>query len=150
MKSFAKFLLLVVILNLVRYLVGGPLEALFVIEGMHGVMPKFPNTFNVDFSGSDFAMSFFYNFMMWVAAAAVFYIAYPSLRGHFIIRSLKVFGLMGLFFVSLSAVYMNHYVPQVRVFYLYSMLDAVILFPIVGIANGLIFPRLFKQEISGN
>ena len=147
MKTLLKFLLLVVILNVVRYLVGGPIEAIFVVEGMHGVMPQFPSAFNLDFSGTDFAISFFYNFMLWFAAAAVFYVAYPALKGHFVVRSLKVFGLMLLFFISLAAIYMNHYVDAVKTFYLYSMLDALILFPIVGIANGLIFPKLFRNEI---
>jgi hypothetical protein len=31
---------------------------------------------------------------------------------------------------------------------LYSMLDAVILFPIVGLANGLLFPWLFRSELN--
>lgn len=147
MKTFLKFLLLVVILNVIRYLIGGPLEALFVVEGMHGVMPNFPNAFNVDFSGADFALSFFYNFMLWLSASAVFYLAYPAVSGNFIIKSLKIYGLMCLFFISLAAVYMNHYVPAVRVFYLFSMLDALIIFPIVAVANGLIFPRMFRNEV---
>lgn len=148
MKTFLKFLLLVIILNVVRYLVGGPLEALFVVEGMHAVMPQYPEVFNVDFSGRDFALSFFYNFMLWFSATAVFYLSYPAIKGHFVIRSLKVFGLMCLFFVSLAAVYMNHFREAVRAFYIYSMLDAIILFSIVGIANGLIFPLLFRKEIA--
>ncbi|MCI0694063.1 hypothetical protein L0337_18900 [candidate division KSB1 bacterium] len=38
---------------------------------------------------------------------------------------------------------------HLKVFYLYSMLDAAILFPIVAVANGLIYPRLLKTESDG-
>lgn len=148
MKTFLKFLMLVVILNVVRYLLGGPLESLFVVEGMFEVMQKFPGAFNSDFSVADFAVSFFYNFMLWFSAEAVFFLAYPALKGHFVIRSLKIYGLTLLFFLSLTAVYMNHFVLPIKTFFLYSMLDAVIVFLIVGTANGLIFPLMFKKEIN--
>ena len=42
MRSFAKFILLVVLLNLIRYLVGGPVEAMTIMERMHEVIPKYP------------------------------------------------------------------------------------------------------------
>lgn len=148
MKTFLKFLLLVVMLNAVRYLVGGPIESLFVLDGMFGVMQKFPDAFNSDFSNTDMAVSFFYNFMLWLSAAALFFVAFPALKGHYVIRSLKIHALMCLFFLSLTAIYMNHFVVSVRSFFLYSMLDAVILFLIVGTANGLIFPLLFKKEVA--
>lgn len=146
MKKIGKFLLLVLLLNLVRYLIGGPLEALLLMEPMHAVMPQYPQVFHTDFSNLDFAVSLGYNFMMWLTATWVFYLAQPALTGSMMIRSLKVFGLMGLFFISLAAIYMNHYTPDIQTFYLYSMLDAVILFPIVGVANGLLFPRIFPLQ----
>lgn len=146
MKTVFKFLGLVLILNIIRYLVGGPLEALILMEEMHAVMPQYPEVFDTDFSTMDFTISLFYNFMMWLTATWVFYIAHPQLKGNFILKSLKVFGLMGLFFISLAAVYMNHYTADIKTFYLYSMLDAIILFPLVGVANGLLFPWIFKQE----
>lgn len=147
MKTVFKFLGLVLLLNIVRYFIGGSIEALVLMEEMHAVMPQYPEVFDTDFSTRDFIISLFYNFMMWLTAAWVFYIAHPQVKGNFIIKSLKIFGLMGLFFVSLAAVYMNHYTADIKTFYLYSMLDAVILFPLVGVANGLLFPKLFKQEI---
>lgn len=140
--------MLVLLLNLVRYLIGGPLEALFVVENMHAVIPQFPEVFDNDFSNTDFVISLGYNFMLWLTATWMFYLAHPALKGNYIIKSLKVFGLMGLFFVSLAAVYMNHYTDAVKPFYLYSMLDAVILFPIVGVANGVLFPRFLKDEVA--
>lgn len=147
MKTVLKFLGLVLLLNIVRYFIGGPIEALVLMEEMHAVIPQYPEVFDTDFSTRNFIISLFYNFMMWLTATWVFYIAHPQVKGNFIIKSLKIFGLMGLFFVSLAAVYMNHYTADIKTFYLYSMLDAVILFPLVGVANGLLFPKLFKQEI---
>lgn len=147
MKIVLKFLGLVLLLNIVRYFIGGPIEALVLMEEMHSVIPQYPEVFDTDFSTRNFIISLFYNFMMWLTATWVFYIAHPQVKGNFIIKSLKIFGLMGLFFVSLAAVYMNHYTADIKTFYLYSMLDAVILFPLVGVANGLLFPKLFKQEI---
>lgn len=147
MKTVLKFLGLVVLLNIIRYFIGGPIEALVLMEEMHAVIPQYPEVFDNDFSTLDFSISLFYNFILWLTATWVFYIAHPQLQGSFIIKSLKIFGLMGLFFVSLAAVYMNHYTAEIKPFYLYSMLDAVILFPLVGIANGLLFPRIFKKEL---
>jgi len=147
MKFFFKLLLLVFLLNIIRYLFGFPFEYFFVMEGMHGVMPEYPNCFQTDFTGVDFGSSFFYNFMMWLLAAWMFVLAYPALKGSYIVRSLKVFSIMGLFFISLAAIYMNHYTIPIRTFYLYSMLDAIFLFPIVSIGNGILFPLLFKKEI---
>ena len=148
MKTTVKFLLLVVALNLARYLLGWLPEGRWVIPGMFGVMERFPQSFNVDFNQKDFAVSLFYNFMLWFSAAWIFHLAHANVRGNFIIKSLKVYGISCLFFVSLTAVYMNHFVDPVKPFYLYSMLDAMILFPIVAFANGLLYPRLFKVEIA--
>lgn len=150
MKKIGKFILLVFLLNLIRYLIGGPLEALILMEPMHAVMPKFPEVFNTEFSNADFIISLGFNFMLWLTATWVFYLAHPALKGNYIMKSLKIFGLMGLFFISLAAIYMNHYTDPVKPFYLYSMLDAVILFPIVGLANGLLFPWLFRNELNEN
>ncbi len=145
MKTFFKLLLLVVLLNVARYVLGFYLESWFVFPGMFGVMEKFPESFNTSFSRADFAISLFYNFMLWFCAALIFHFAHPQVQGGFIVRSLKLYGLAGLFFCSLSAIYMNHYVAAMQPFYLYSMLDAVLLFPLVGLVNGLIYPRLFKS-----
>ncbi|MFQ5633107.1 MAG: hypothetical protein ACE5I1_30435 [bacterium] len=150
MKTFLKFILLVIILNVVRYLIGGPIEAVTIMEPMHAVMPKYPEVFDTDFSGADFAISFFYNFMLWLTATWVFHIAHPALMGNFIAKSFKVFGLMCLFFISLAAVYMNHYIDAIKTFYIFSMIDAIIVFSVVALANGLIYPKLFKMKFLKN
>lgn len=146
MVRIGKFLFLVVLLNIIRYVVGGPIEGVVLMEPMHSVMPQYPEVFDTDFTTGDFAVSLFYNFMLWLTAAWMFYLAHPAFKGSTIVKSLKVFGLMGLFFISLAAVYMNHYTADIKTFYLYSMLDAVILFPLVGLANGLLFPRIFNMD----
>lgn len=146
MIKIGKFLFLVILLNIVRYVIGAPIEGLVLMEPMHAVMPEYPEVFDTDFSNTDFAVSLFYNFMLWLTATWMFYLVHPVFNGNMIIKSLKVFGLMGLFFVSLAAVYMNHYTAEIKTFYLYSMLDAVILFPLVGLANGLLFPLIFNIE----
>lgn len=81
-----------------------------MLPGMFGVMVKFPASFNTNFSNADFAASLFYNVMLWFCAALIFNFAHPQMKGGFVVKSLKLYGLAGLFFCSLSAIYMNHYV----------------------------------------
>ena len=83
--------------------------------------------------------------MFWLVAAWMYHLAHSAIKGHHVVKSLKIFGLMGLFFISVAAVYMNHYTAEIKTFYLYSMLDAVILFPLVGLANGLLYPRIMTD-----
>lgn len=146
MKTVLKLLLLVLILNLIRYFVGGPIEAFTIMEPMHSVMPQYPQVFDNDFDNIDFSVSLFYNFMMWLTVVWVFHVAHPALRGSWISKSLRIFALMCLFFISLAAVYMNHYNAPVKKFYLFSMVDALIVFAIVGLANGILYPRIFKRS----
>lgn len=135
---------LVVVLNLVRYLVGGPIEAVTIMEPMHEVMPRYPEVFDVDFTRRDFAISLGYNFAMWFFATWVFHLLHPVLRGGMVLRSLKSYGLMCLFFWSVAAVYMNHYQDPVKPFYLWSMVDAAIVFTVVAVANGLLYPLFLE------
>lgn len=146
MKTALKLILLVVLLNLIRYLIGVPIEGITIMEPMHRVMPEYPRCFNNDFTGQDWASSLFYNFMLWFSITWIFHVAHPALAGSWIARSLKIFGLGCLFFISLAAIYMNHYVPDIRTFYQYSMLDALILYPLLGLANGVLYPRIFGKE----
>ncbi len=146
MRTIFKLFLLVIVLNLIRYLVGGPIEAITIMEPMHAVMPKYPEVFNTNFGAVDFMVSLFYNFMLWFAAACLFHLAHPALKGTMMLKSLKIYGLLCLFFISLAAIYMNHYTEPIRPFYLYSMIDAVIVFAVVGLANGLLYPYFFKHD----
>ena len=118
------------------------------MEPMHRVMPRHPEVFDLDFTTADFGISLFYNYMLWFSATLVFHVAHPALRGPIWLRSLKIFALMLLFFCSLAAVYMNHYTAGVKPFYVWSMVDAVILFPLVGLANGVLYPLFFRETRS--
>lgn len=148
MKAVAKLAGLVLLLNVVRYLVGGPLEAWTIMEPMHRVMPLHPEVFDTDFTTTDFAVSLLYNYMMWFWAAVAFHLLYPVLRGNVWVRSLKSYALMGAFFISLAAVYMNHYTADVKSFYAWSMVDALILFPLVALANAVLYPWFFPARTS--
>ena len=66
------------------------------------------------------------------------------LRGPLVVRSLKAYGVMWLMFASVSAIYMNHY-SHPKTFYIFNILDAVIVFPIVAVANGLLHPLFFPE-----
>lgn len=146
MKNILKFLLLVVLLNGVRYLIGGMIEQYTIMLPMHQPMAEFPFCFNNNFTDHDWATSFFFNFMLWLAVTWLFHLAWPALKGSFITRSLIVFGICCLFFISLAAVYMNHYQEGIRTFYRYSMIDALILFPLLGVANGILYPLLLGKD----
>ncbi|REJ79359.1 MAG: hypothetical protein DWQ47_01060 [Acidobacteria bacterium] len=146
MKTVLKLIGLVIVLNLVRYFVGGPIEGFTIMEPMHRVMPMYPNTFDNDFTSADFAISLVYNYLMWFWAAVVFHLIHPQLKGPFWWKSLQGYWLMGLFFCSLAAVYMNHYVDAIKPFFIWSMVDAAIVFTVVGFANALFYPLFFRKK----
>ncbi|HSR51114.1 MAG TPA: hypothetical protein VLV83_09815 [Acidobacteriota bacterium] len=138
----SRLLVLTVILNLLRYLVGGFIEGFTIMEPMHAPMARFPEVFDTDFTANDFAVSLFYNFAMWFVAVCLFYKMQPSLKGGWWAKSFKGYGLVCLFFISLAAVYMNHYTDAVKPFYFWSMVDALIVFSVVAAGNALLFPLL--------
>ena len=142
--SFVKFLVFVLILNVIRYALGGLIEKFLIFGPLFGAMEKSASCFNTQFSTWDWATSYFYNFMMWFTTAWVFAQMDPVLKGNPVLKSLKVYGLMFLMFASISAIYMNHY-RHPKDFYFYNILDALLVFPLVAIANGLLYPLLFKK-----
>ena len=145
MATTLKFLALVILLNIIRYAYAFlPVEQLATFP-MFAVMGENPSYFNADFTTMDWATSFFYNFMMWLTCTWVFLLMQAQLKGHIIVRALKVYGLMFLMFASISAIYMNHY-SHPKEFYYYSILDALLVFPVVAIATGLMYPVFFKTE----
>jgi hypothetical protein len=146
MKTIGRLALLVLLLNVIRYLVGGPLEAVTIMEPMHRVMPLYPDVFDTDFTSTDFTISLIYNYMMWFWATVAFHFMHPRLSGPMWVRSLKSYLIMAAFFWSLAAVYMNHYVADIKPFYFWSMIDALILFPLIGLANAIFYPRFFPQR----
>jgi hypothetical protein len=147
MKTFLKFLALVILLNVIRYSFAYlPLEQI-AFQPMMSVMDSNPSYFNMNFSANDWATSYLYNFMMWLVFTWVFMLVQPRLKGHPVVRALKVYGLMFLIFASISAIYMNHY-SHPKEFYFYSIFDALLVFPVVAVATGLLYPVLFKADSS--
>lgn len=136
---------LCIMLNLIRYFVIGFIEQAFILEQLFGTMEKSRDYFNTEFTTIDWLTSFLYNFVMWFAMLASFHIAHPNLKGTMLVRSLKVFGLMLVLFLSISAIYMNHY-SHPKDFYVWNMIDAVVVIPLVGIANGLLYPWMFGRR----
>lgn len=145
MRTFFKLLVLVIILNVVRYVLGFPIEAWLFFDGMGGAMEQSAAYFTSSFTTFDWVTSYFYNFVMWFVCAWIFHIARPAMTGHDIVKSLKIFGVLFFFFASVSAIYMNHY-SHPKDFYLYSIADASVVFALVGLANGSLYKYFFKNE----
>jgi uncharacterized membrane protein YvlD (DUF360 family) len=145
-KTILKLAALVVLLNIVRYTAGGWIEGFTIMEPMHRPLPLFPEAFDQDFTTTDFMISLGYNYAMWFVAAVVFHLLNPVLRGSIWVRSLKSYLLLAAFFCALAAVYMNHYVAGIRPFYYWSMVDALIVFTVVALANALLHPLFFRDR----
>ena len=65
-----RFLALVVILNVLRYIVGGLLvEPFAIFPGLSASMEESASYFNAEFAAFDWVTSFFYNFVMGPFAA---------------------------------------------------------------------------------
>lgn len=133
-----------ILLNLLRYFPGSWIESYTIFNAMHQPMIDYPDCFG--FTQKDFPSSLFFNFTMWFSVVLIFHIGHRSLRVSMMMRSLILFGISCLFFVSLAAIYMNHYNEGIRVFYLFSMLDGIILFLLLGIINGYLYPVFFKSK----
>lgn len=147
MITVLKLLGLTLILNLVRYFVGGPIEAMVLMEPMHRAMPLYPDVWNNEFGSTDFVVSLGFNFALWFAVVLNFHLMASALKGPALARSFIGFGIAGAIFISLAAVYMNHFIAESRAFFAWSIVDALILFPILALANGLLYPLLFKNRI---
>jgi hypothetical protein len=123
------------LLNVIRYVIGGLVETPLILPHLFGTMEAEPAYFATSFETIDWVTSYFYNFVMWLAVVWVYHLVRPVLTGREVVRSLKVFALMWLFFASVSVVYMNHY-SHSKWFYFWNVLDGLVVFAIVGVANG--------------
>jgi hypothetical protein len=139
--TIVRFLALVLVLNVARYLIAGAIEVALIFDGLFGAMEASPEYFNTSFAAWDWVSSYGYNFVMWSVAAWVFHLLRPVLKGTDVIASLKAFGLMWIMFAAVSAVYMNHY-SHPKDFYVWSIADAVIAFGVVALVNGLIYRKV--------
>ncbi len=143
--AILKLIALTVMLNLVRYVVIGFVEEIVVFEKLGAAMASSPSYFNLEFTTADWVTSYLYNFVMWLMLTIFFHKTHPFLQGSMISRSLKVYVPTLVVFLSISAIFMNHY-SHPKDFYLYIMLDAVLVFPLVAVANGLLYPFFVKPE----
>ncbi len=141
--TFMKFLTLVIILNLLRYAYAYlPIEA-SVFGSMLGAMERSPSYFNMNFTTFDWITSYFYNFILWLSITWIYFYLHPVFKGNHIVKSLKVYGIFWVLFASISAIYMNHY-SHPKGFYLWNIVDALLVFPFVALANGMLFPRILN------
>ncbi len=69
---------------------------------------------------------------------------HPVVHGSPLVRSLKVYGVMFIFFASVSAVYMTHY-NHPSDFYIYKILDGLMIFTLLAFANARIYPHVFRE-----
>ncbi|MDH3222995.1 MAG: hypothetical protein OEO23_04700 [Gemmatimonadota bacterium] len=139
--TFIRFLVLVVLLNVIRYVVTPLLETPFIFPRLFAAMEASPEYFNQAFSTWDWITSYAYNFVMWGCATWLFHLLRPVLKGGDVTASFKVFGLVWLLFASVSAIYMNHY-SHPRNFYGWNILDAFLAFGLVALANGILYRRV--------
>lgn len=136
----ARFLGLVLLLNIIRYAGGFLFEPFIIFPGLFGAMAENASYFRTEFETFDWVTSYLYNFLMWMSAVWLFHIARPALRGSDMVCSLKIFGILWLNFAAVSAIYMNHY-SHPRDFYLWNILDGLLVFTLVAVGNGLLYRR---------
>lgn len=142
---FIRLIILVVILNVLRYTVIGFIEAPLILPILFDQMAEQASYFNTEFTTMDWITSYFYNFVMWLITVCIFHLMHPVLKGNFYSKSLKVFGIMWIFFASVSAIYMNHY-SHPRDFYIWNIIDAILVFALLSQLNGFLYPIVMKKK----
>lgn len=143
-----RFLVLVVILNVLRYLAGLLIEPFIIFPGLSAAMEQDASYFNSAFDTFDWITSYFYNFMMWLSCVWVFHLMRPAVRGSDFLASFKVFGIMCLSFASISAILMNHY-SHPKNFYFWIILDGILTFALVAACNGLLYRSVMGKHAAG-
>lgn len=146
MIPFLKLLLYALFLYLLRLYGIGWIEQQTLFEPMHAPMTAYADCFG--FTMADLPLSHLFNYLLWFSTLLIFHLAQRAMAFHIMIRSLLIFGLVCLFHVSLTGAYMNHFNEGIRVFFRYAMLDALLIFGILGLLNGLAYPLLFKREMA--
>ena len=136
-----RFLLLVLLLNVIRYVVTPLLETPFVFPRLFAAMEASPEYFNQDFTTWDWVTSYAYNFVMWSVTVGLFHLQRPVLSGGDVTASFKSFSLVWILFAAVSGIYMNHYSHPPN-FYGWNILDALLAFGLVALANGILYRRV--------
>jgi hypothetical protein len=143
LRGIAKTILLAVLLTVVRYVVGLPIEWFLIYDKLNSIMTEGRELFNVDWTPLEHFYSVLYNFLGWLLITVLYVKIESVVHGHPVRKSLKLYAVMYMYFVSVSGIYMLRY-NHPSDFYLYMMLDRLLLFSIVAIANGILHPRLFR------
>lgn len=144
MISFLKLIPYALFLYLVRLFAIGWIEQYTIFGPMHEPMATYEDCFG--FTMDDLPLSHLFNYCLWLSVVLLFHLIRKSLEVKTIWASLIVFGICGLFFISLTGAYMNHFNDGIRVFFRYAMLDGVLLFGLLGLLNGWIYPLIFKEK----
>jgi len=145
--TFFKIIILVIILNLIRYFLIGIIEQPLILPYLFRQMEINSEYFNNVFTMFDWITSYFYNFMMWIVVVWIFHFIHPVLKGNFYIKNLKVFGIMWIFFSSVSAIYMNHY-SHLKAFYFWNIIDGFLVYTLLALSNGFLYPLFFKNKFN--
>lgn len=143
LKTFLKLVLYTAVLNVFRYYPIGWIELATLFEPMHAPMEQQALCFG--FQPDDFTSSYIYNYLLWFWTVMIFHIGHRSIAGHMLIRSLVLFGLCAALFISLAAIYMNHFNQEIRVFFRWSMVDALVVFGLLALINGYLYPKIFRS-----
>ena len=143
-----RFLALVLILNVLRYLGGFLIEPFVIFPGLSAAMESNASYFNNAFDTSDWVTSYFYNFMMWLTCIWVFHLMRPAIKGSDLVASLKVFGILCLSFASIAAILMNHY-SHPKNFYFWIILDGILIYALVAMCNGFLYRRMMGRYAAG-
>ena len=107
---------------------------------MHQRMKEYPDCFG--FKQSDLPTSYLYDFILWLSVVVIYH---DEIKGKMVFRSFKIFGICCVFFIGLTAVHMIHFKNGIRTFFVYRMIDALILFKFLGIPNRFLYSLFLKN-----
>ena len=142
-----RFLALVLVLNVLRYAGGFLFEPFIIFPGLFGAMEESASYFRTEFTTFDWVTSYLYNFVMWLTCAWIYHLMRPVIKGSDLVSSLKIFAILWLMFASVSFIYMNHYAHP-RDFYFWNVFDALLVFTLVAVGNGLLYRRIMGDFAS--
>ena len=142
--QIVKLVLYAGLLYLIRLYVIGWLEQLILFGPMHEPMAQYPDCFG--FTEADLPLSHLFNYLIWFSVILIFHLSRMGVQWKVFWHSLLIFGLAYLFYLGIAGAFMNHFNQGIRVFFRYAMLDAFLVFGILGIVNGLSYPYFFKFQ----
>ncbi|MEM1135881.1 MAG: hypothetical protein AAGI07_08565 [Bacteroidota bacterium] len=143
MFEFFKLSVYALMLYIIRFFLIGWIEQVTFFEKMHEPMNTYEGCFG--FTGADFPLSHFFNYLLWFTVVLAFHFGQKSLSFSLFWKSMVFFGIFFIFFIGLTGVFMNHFNQGIRIFFRYTMLDAVLVFGVLALVNGFLYPTIFKD-----